>query len=68
MWVVAIATIFGDRRVFPKVRSAFLGVAIEARIVERLLYELQIVRCTMRAMTAAAVHFSLSNRMRVRLQ
>ena len=64
--VVAIAAIFGDRCVLPKIRSALFGVAVKAGVVQRLLYELQIVGRAMIAVTAAAIHFALAYRVGVR--
>lgn len=68
VWVVTIAAVFSDRRVLPKIRSAFLGMAIEAGIVQRLLGKLQVTGRTMCAVAAAAIHFSLAYRMRIGLQ
>jgi hypothetical protein len=68
MWVMAIAAILGDQCMFPKVRSAFLGMTIKTGVVERLLCELQIIGCAMRVMAATAIHFALAYRMRIRFQ
>ena len=64
--VVAITAILGDRRVFPKIRSALLGVTIKAGVIKRLLRKLKFACCTVSAMAAAAVHFALADWMRVR--
>ena len=68
MWVVAIAAILGDRCMFPKVGSAFLGMTIKTGVVERLLCELQIISCAMRVMAATAIHLALAYRVRIRFQ
>ncbi len=52
----------------PKIGTAFFGVAVEAGVVQGLLDELQIVRCAVRAVTATAVHFALTNRVGVGFQ
>jgi len=68
MRVVAVATVLGYRSVLPKIRAAFLRVAIEAGLVERHLGELPFARCAVSAMAAAAVHLALPNRVRIRLE
>ena len=67
MRIVTIATIFRDRRVFPKIRSTLLGVTAEAGVVQRLLHELQVIGLAVIAVTAAAIHLALANGMGVRL-
>ena len=52
----------------PKIRATFFCVAVKASVIQRLLYELQIVGCAMIAVTAAAVHFALAYGVCVRLQ
>jgi len=64
--IMAIATVFGDRRMLPKIRSTLLGMAIEAGSVECLLRKLPFARITVGAVTTTAVHFALANRMGVR--
>jgi hypothetical protein len=44
MRVMARRAIFGDRRMFPKERSAFLRVALETGIVHGLPNQLQLRR------------------------
>lgn len=66
--IVAVAAIFRDRRMFPKIRAAFFGVAIKAGVVKRLLCELPFARITMRAVASAAAHFALANWVCIRLQ
>ena len=68
MRIVTIATIFRDRRVFPKIRSTLLGMTAEARVIQRLLNELQIIGLAVIAVTAAAIHFALTNWVGVRFQ
>ena len=65
---MAIAAVFSDRRMFPKKRSALLGMAIETGVVDRLLDELQFVCRAVRAMATAAIHLALANGMRVGFQ
>ncbi len=66
--IVAIAAILGDRRVFPKIRATFFCMTVEAGVVKCLLDKLQIARCAMSAVAAAAIHLALADWMRVRLQ
>jgi len=68
MGVVTITAIFRDRCVLPKIRTTFFCVAVKASVIQRLLYELQIVGRAMIAVTAAAVHFALAYGVGVRLQ
>ncbi len=68
MRIVTIAAIFGDRRVFPKIRATFFRMTVEAGVVKCLLDKLQIARCAMSAVAAAAIHLALADWMRVRLQ
>jgi hypothetical protein len=68
MRVMAIAAIFGDRSMLPKIRAALFGVAIEAGLIERYLGKLPLARCAMSAMAAAAIHLALPNRVRIRLE
>jgi hypothetical protein len=53
---------------FPKVRAALLGVAIKAGLIERHLGKLPFARCAVSAMTAAAVHFALPDRVGIRFE
>jgi len=66
--VVAIAAIFYDRRMLPKVGAALFGMTVEAGIVERLTRELPFACLAVSAMASAAVHLALSNRMRMGLE
>ena len=66
--VVAVAAILGDRCMFPEIRAALFGMAVEAGVVQRLLGKLPLARITVSAVTAAAVHFTLAYRMRIGLQ
>jgi len=68
MRVVAVATILGHRGMFPKIRSAFLRVAVEAGLIERHLGKLPFTRCAMSAMAAAAVHLALPDGVRIRFE
>ena len=68
MRVVTVATVLGYRSVLPKIRSAFLRVAIEAGLIERHLGELPFARCAMSAVASAAVHLALTDRVRIRLE
>ena len=68
MRVVAVATILGCRGMFPKIRSALFGVAIEACLVQRLLSKLQFTGFTVCAVAAAAVHLALPDRVRIWLE
>ena len=52
----------------PKIGTAFFGVTVKAGVVQRLLDELQLVCCAVRAVTATAVHLALTNWVRVGLQ
>ena len=65
--IVTVATIFTDRRVFPKVGTALFGVALETGVVSCLLRQQAVSRLAMRVVTAAASHFSLPYRVRKRL-
>ena len=67
MRIVAIAAIFGDRCVLPKIGATFFGMTIEAGVVKRLLDKLQITRRAMSAVAAAAIHLALADRVRVGL-
>ena len=62
MWVVTVATILRHRRMFPKIRTALLSMAIKTGLVERYLGELPFAARTVCAMTAAAVHLALPDR------
>jgi len=68
MWVVAVAAIFDDRCMLPKVGAALFGVTVEAGIVKCLTCELPFACRAMIAVASAAVHLALSNRMRIGFQ
>lgn len=68
MWIVTVAAVLGDRRMFPKIRAAFLGMAIKAGLVKRLLGKLPLARLAMGAVAAAAIHLALPNRVSIGLQ
>jgi hypothetical protein len=53
---------------FPEIRAALLGVAIETGLIESYLGKLPFARCAVSAMTAAAVHLALPDRVRIRLE
>ena len=61
--IMAAAAILGDRCVFPKVRPALLGMAAEAGVIERLPRQLPVAGFTVSAVTAAAIHLALPDRM-----
>jgi len=67
MRIVTIAAIFGDRRVFPKIRTTFFCMTVKAGVVKCLLDKLQIARRAMSAVAAAAIHLALADRVRVGL-
>ena len=68
MRVVTVAAVLGNRSMFPKIRAALLGVAIKAGLIERHLGKLPFARRAVSAMTAAAVHLALPDRVRIRLE
>ena len=65
MWVMAVATIFADRRMFPEIRSTLLRMATVASVIRGLPHKLTIAGCSVRAVTAAAAHFAVENRVRI---
>lgn len=65
--IVTITTVFGDRRVLPKVGPARFRVTVVASVIERRAGQHSIRRVAMRAMTAAAIHFAVSYGMGIRL-
>ena len=65
MWVMAVATIFADRRMFPKIRSALLRMAAVASVIRGLPHKLTITSFSVRAVTTAAAHLAVENRVRV---
>ncbi len=68
MRVMAVAAIFYDRCMLPKVRAALFGMTVEAGIVECLTCELPLACLAMIAVASTAVHFALSNWMRIGLE
>ncbi len=57
--VVTIQTVFSHRRMFPKLRPAFFGVAFGAILVYRVLYQLGRIGGTMRIMAVHARNLPL---------
>ena len=51
--VVAIAAVFGSRRMLPQVRATLFGVAVEAGLVQRLLCELPLGCRAVRTVTSS---------------
>ena len=68
MRIVAVAAILDDRCVLPQVGPAFLGMAVEAGVVNRLARKQTVGRVAVRVMASRAVHLALVERMRVGLQ
>ncbi len=64
MWCMAKGAVLGSRGVLPNIGSAFLGVTLKTRIVDRLTDQLSIGGSSMRAVTAAAIHLSFKKRVR----
>src|SRR5678816_192384 len=66
VWLVADRAILGNRRVFPEIRTALLGVAGEARVVERAADKGVVGHGAMRVVAIAAGHAILAQRVRKR--
>ena len=67
MRVVANIAVFRHRRVFPKKRTAELGVAVVAGAVHRIASQQALGTVTVRIVATGALHLALANWMRVRL-
>ena len=61
---MAKGTVLGNRRMLPEVRTTLFGVTLETSVVQRLANQLRFGCCPMRAVTAAAVHLALEERVR----
>ena len=67
MRVVAVIAVFRHGRVFPKERTAELGVAVVTGAVRRHTSQQTLRAAAMRVVAARALHFVLANGMRVGL-
>jgi len=63
MWLVTVAAVLTDRRMFPEVGTAFLGMALEALVVERRLQQVCRARAAMWRMTIRADQLPETERM-----
>ena len=66
VWLVADRAILGNRRVFPEIGTALLGVAGKARVVEGAADEREVGHGAMRVVAVAAGHAILAQRVRKR--
>ena len=61
--IVTVAAVLGDRLVLPEKRSAVLGMAARAGLVDRVLHELRRRGRAVRRMAGRASHLALAQRM-----
>lgn len=61
---MAKGTVLGNRRMLPEVRTTLFGVTLETGVVQRLANQLRFSSDPMRAVTAAAIHLALEERVR----
>lgn len=66
VWVVAVAAVLGDRRVFPQVGATCFRMAVVAGVVGRRPGEQAVSRLAVCVVTTAAIHLALPDRMRIR--
>lgn len=59
---MAKATVLGNRRMLPEVRTTLFGVTLVTGVVQRLANQLRFGSGTMRAVTAPAIHLAFEKR------
>lgn len=67
MWVMAVVAVLGNRRVFPKIGTAYLGMAVVAGCIDGAAGQQSFRRVAMRAVTAGACHLALPYRVGIGL-